>query len=410
MDCREEARRFIHKATNCSEDHVVIFTEDQTFQQVFQSYLQALDIPRLSQHGRKPPMVLIGHDLHEPLHAEVRKLGAEITEIHFGTNGQYDLKKLEALLKFYKKQERVLIGAFSMGDEISGVLNDPQQMTALLHAYGALAVWDYSSAGAYTKIDMCPLVSYEGLTFKDAAFVRASQFLGGEGASGVFITTSNLLKNPMFETVFEGVLAVSCVEGSVERSMSAHSTAEAISTLTARRKLVSGPLRARCAFELKGYFGDCYLQNRTLEIAEKLSRALVSHASIHVIGHGTISGMALPYLSLFFFHPHTEWAMHHGFIVALLQDLFGIMALPHRVETSHLPETPTLESQRFMHTILSTESDINFVSERIMHVGCVHFSLMYFMRDIDLDFLSAAIQLVAEEGWRLLPVYRYPRH
>jgi len=32
---------------------------------------------------------------------------------------------------------------------------------------------------------------------------------------------------------------------------------------------------------------------------------------------------------------------------------------------------------------------------------------MYFMRDVDLDYLVAAIRLIAEEGWRLMPFYRF---
>ena len=397
----------IHRATHCSEQHVVLFTDGE-FSDVFLSYLQALDVPKLCAESYRPPVVLLGRDLGSPLRKEVRKLGAEVTEIPDDSDGHYDRRKLETLLKFYRKQERTIIGAFSVGDEMTGVLNDTQQITALLHSNGALSVWDYSSAAAYTKIDVCPIVSYGGLTYKDAVFVRTDRFLGGEGASGVFITKGTSLVNPMFETVLEGILAYSCFEGEIDRSLSVHSTHEAVTSRDRRRHIVGGPVRARAAFELKGYFGDCYLQKRTLEVSERLSRSLSTQESIHIAGRRT-DAIALPYLSLLFFHPHTEWAMHHGFIVALLQDLFGISAAPRPAAVHHLPETPQLECQRAMHSILSHDSSVPFANEKIMHVGCVHFSLMYFMRDIDLDFLSAAILLIAKEGWRLLPFYRSDR-
>ena len=401
---REEARGLIHRATNCSEHHVVLFTDGE-FSDVFLSYLQALDVPRLCAESYRPPVVLLGRDLDSPLRQEVRKLGAEVTEIANDSDGHYDRRKLETLLKFYRKQERTIIGAFSVGDSTTGVLNDTQQITALLHSNGALSVWDYSAAAAYTKIDVCPIVSYGGLTYKDAAYVRTDRFLGGEGASGVFITKGTSLINPMFETVLEGILSYSCVEGEIDRCLSPHSTQEPVTSRDRRRHIVAGPIRARAAFELKGYFGDCYLQKRTLEVSERLSRSLSTQESIHVAGRRT-DAIALPYLSLLFFHPHTEWAMHHGFIVALLQDLFGISAALRPAAVHHLPETPQLECQRAMHSILSHDSAMPFASEKIMHVGCVHFSLMYFMKDIDLDFLSAAILLIAKEGWRLLPFYR----
>lgn len=42
---------------------------------------------------------------------------------------------------------RLMIGAFSAASNLTGVLTDPDPVTSLLHRYGALAFWDYATAG-----------------------------------------------------------------------------------------------------------------------------------------------------------------------------------------------------------------------------------------------------------------------
>lgn len=356
--------------------------------------------------SRRPPVILVGHDLWEDLNLEIRKLGVEASEIQIRKDGQYDIKRMEALLKFFKKQERMIVGVFALGDGVTGVLNDADQMTGMLHAYGGLAIWDGSSAGAYTKIDMCPTLSYGGMSFKDALFIKSSLFLGGNEASGVFIANGNVLLNPIWERTPEGLLAFSCIEGSLDIQKKPMPEEPEWNLRNTRRKLFAGPLRAKAVFELKGYFGDAYLQKRTLEISQQFANRLFHNEAIHIIRCANSNGPSLPYLSILFFHPHTEWGIHHGFVVALLQDLFGIYALPHNMHVEHLPEMPNLEAQRSMHSLLVDFPASQFQQERIMNVGCVHFSLMFFMRDIDLDFLTSSVLFIAEHGWRLMPFYR----
>ena len=51
----------------------------------------------------------------------------------------------------------VKIGSFSAASNVSGVLTDVLAVTQLLHRHGALAFFDYASAGPYAKIDMNPV-------------------------------------------------------------------------------------------------------------------------------------------------------------------------------------------------------------------------------------------------------------
>jgi selenocysteine lyase/cysteine desulfurase len=56
------------------------------------------------------------------------------------------------------KSDRPLIGYFSASSEITGTLNEDLNLTALLHLFGAIAVWDYAASAPSVQIDMNPVV------------------------------------------------------------------------------------------------------------------------------------------------------------------------------------------------------------------------------------------------------------
>lgn len=59
-----------------------------------------------------------------------------------------DLTDLEMKLALYQKSgQTTLIGCFSAASSTTGILADDIATTILLHQYGALAFWDYGTAG-----------------------------------------------------------------------------------------------------------------------------------------------------------------------------------------------------------------------------------------------------------------------
>lgn len=51
------------------------------------------------------------------------------------------------LFQLYSNTDQQLIGCFSAASNITGILTDTNKVSACLHRYGALAVWDYATAG-----------------------------------------------------------------------------------------------------------------------------------------------------------------------------------------------------------------------------------------------------------------------
>ena len=59
----------------------------------------------------------------------------------------------------HSQSGRPLIGHFAACSEVTSTLNEDLNITALLHLFGAIAVWDYASAAPSVHIDMNPEVS-----------------------------------------------------------------------------------------------------------------------------------------------------------------------------------------------------------------------------------------------------------
>ena len=98
--------------------------------------------------------------------------------------------------------------------------------------------------------------------------------------------------------------------------------------------------------------------------------------------------------------------LHYGFVVALLNDLFGIQA---RGGCSC--------AGPYGHQLLSIDASASErIAQRVLagdfaqRPGWVRLSFNYFIDDAEFDYLLSAIELIAEHGWRLLPDYHYCTH
>ena len=95
--------------------------------------------------------------------------------------------------------------------------------------------------------------------------------------------------------------------------------------------------------------------------------------------------------------------LHHGFVVALLNDLFGIQvrggcscAGPYGHHLLHL----TPEQSEALEQVVSE-------GESLLKPGWVRLNFNYFLDQETVDYLIDAVELIAELGHRLLPYYQY---
>ena len=95
--------------------------------------------------------------------------------------------------------------------------------------------------------------------------------------------------------------------------------------------------------------------------------------------------------------------LHHNFVVALLNDLFGIQS---RGGCSC--------AGPYGHRLLGIDLDTRHEFEREIGRGCegikpgwVRVNFNYFISEPVFEFILDAVELVASDGWRLLPHYRF---
>src|SRR4029078_5560917 len=100
---------------------------------------------------------------------------------------------------------------------------------------------------------------------------------------------------------------------------------------------------------------------------------------------------------------HDDRYLHHNLVVALLNDLFGIQS---RGGCSC--------AGPYGHRLLGIDIERSHEFEREISRGCegikpgwVRVNFNYFISEAMFEFILEAVSLVAAEGWKLLPQYRF---
>ena len=137
------------------------------------------------------PVVFVGGMEHHSNLLVWRDSNATVVEVASDAYGRVQLDRLEEQLRLHQHR-RVKIGSFSAASNVTGIMENVDAVTALLHKHGALAFWDYAAAAPHTRIDMNPPATDAA---KDAVFFSPHKFPGGPGTPGVLVVKKRLLAN-----------------------------------------------------------------------------------------------------------------------------------------------------------------------------------------------------------------------
>ncbi|WP_146344248.1 aminotransferase class V-fold PLP-dependent enzyme [Phaeobacter marinintestinus] len=173
---RRAARAEIARLVGAGHGDAVIFTGSGATAGL-NRLVTLLGIPRADQ-----AVVFVGPYEHHSNLLPWRESGAQVVEITEGPQGGPDLDALKAALIKHASSD-LLIGSFSAASNVTGIITDPDPVSRLLKAHGALSVWDYAGGGPYLPMDMARGTDAQ----KDAIVVSPHKFPGGPGASGVLI-------------------------------------------------------------------------------------------------------------------------------------------------------------------------------------------------------------------------------
>jgi selenocysteine lyase/cysteine desulfurase len=337
--------------------------------------------------------VFIGPYEHHSNELPWRESIADVVEIPEDGDGRIDLDALERALVKHADQP-VKIGSFSAASNVTGILSDTRSISVVLHRHGALSFWDFAAAAPYIDIEMSPRRSGDDpeLDYKDAIFLSPHKFIGGPGTPGVLIARRELFRNSVPSVPGGGT--VEYVNPLEHVYLSDIERREEGGTPD-----IVGSIRAGLVFRLKQSVGTDAIREVEESFTHRALHRWEENPNIEVLGSHD-----LPRLSIVsFVVKHEGRYLHHNFVVALLNDLFGIQA---RGGCSC--------AGPYGHRLLGIDLTTSSEFQEQIAMGCegikpgwVRVNFTYFLSEVLFDFVLDAVDLIAAEGWKLLPWYRF---
>lgn len=397
---REDARAEIHRSLGGDESTCVIFAGSGATGAIDRLIgLLGLRIPsalddtyHLSRQisPQRRPVVFTGPFEHHSNELPWRESIADVVRIPEDQDGHIDQTALEHELQTYHDRP-LLIGAFSAASNVTGIVSDTYGISALLHRYGALVVWDFAAAAPYIDVDMCAPQDGDPLAYKDVVVLSPHKFVGGPGTPGVLAIRRELLTNRVPAVVGGGTVAYVNPEDHVYIDHPVHRE-------EAGTPAIVESIRAGMVFKLKDSVGTSVIRAHESDYVRRAIESWDSIDEIEVLGN--LSAERLSILSFVIRRPHHRY-LHHNAVVALLNDLFGIQA---RGGCSC--------AGPYGHRLLGIDIERSHEFEREITHGCegikpgwIRVNFNYFIDEAVFQYIVKAVAFVAQYGVRFLPDY-----
>lgn len=411
---REDARSIIHDAVHGGPDDLVIFCGSGATGAI-NKLVDVLNLrlphdlsERWNLEAQIPadqrPVVFIGPYEHHSNEIPWRESIADVVTIDEDADGHIDLAELEAQLQKYASRP-LRIGSFSAASNVTGIGSQTWAIAKLLHQHGALSFFDFAAAGPYVEIEMNhPDIARPGMSgaYKDAIFLSPHKFVGGPGTPGVLIAKRHLFKNTV--PAVPGGGTVVYVNTAEHRYIE-----DPVHREEGGTPAIIESIRAGLVFQLKAAVGHTTIYERESVFVRRAIERWSKNPNISILGNK--DAWRLSIVSFVILHsaptapgeaPHQGW-LHHNFVVALLNDLFGIQArggcscagpYGHRLLGYDLTTSRAFEQEivRGGHGVKPGWARVNF---------------NYFISEAQFEFILAAIDFVATHGWKFLTHYAF---
>lgn len=398
---REDARAIIRDCVGAGPDHAVLFCGSGSTGAIDKLIgVLGLRIPSqlddryhfgASIPDDERPVVFIGPYEHHSNELPWRESIADVVKIDEDADGHVDLALLEAALERYADR-RLKIGSFSAASNVTGIVTDTVAVSSLLHRHGALACWDFAAAAPYVQIDMSGPDRGDG--YLDAIFVSPHKLIGGPGTPGLLVARRELFTNRVPDVPGGGTVAY--VNPNEHDYLTDVEHREEGGTPD-----IVGSIRAGLVFQLKRAVGVDEIARRESRFVREAIAAWETHPNLMVLGSHSAERLSI--VSFVVRDGAPDRYLHHNFVVAVLNDLFGIQS---RGGCSC--------AGPYGHRLLGIDLDRSHEFEREITRGCegikpgwVRVNFNYFIDDETFDYVVDAVALLADRGRALLPYYRF---
>ncbi len=393
---REQARSIIARSINAGDKDAILFCGSGCTGAVDKLIrILRLSLPRGMQRfgidteiaPEKRPVIFIGPYEHHSNDVQWRETIADVITIAETKHGLPCLQDLRKQVEKYKNRP-IKIGSFSACSNVTGILTPVQPIAKLLHEYDAMACFDFAASAPYEPIDMNP----EKGEALDAIFISPHKFIGGPGTPGLLVVKKKYVQNKT--PVVPGGGTVSYVSPCAQAYLSDIEHREEGGTPD-----IIGAIRAGLAFDLKDKVGADKIYNHELGFARQAIKRWSKNKNIQILGNA--KAKRLPIFS--FLIKSGKKYLHYNFVVALLNDLFGIQARggcscagPY----GHRLLDIDLETSREYEKVIATGVEI-------LKPGWVRVGFNYFFSGDDAEFLLRAVEWIADNGVKMLPYYKF---
>jgi selenocysteine lyase/cysteine desulfurase len=399
---REDSRRTILEAMHGTDDDVVIFCGSGATGAVNKLIdILNLRLPAdlddryglsslIPEHER--PVVFIGPYEHHSNELPWRETIADVVVIDEDPDGRIDEAHLERELIAFSERS-LKIGSFSAASNVTGIVSSTESLTALLHRHDALAFWDFAAAAPYVRIEMNPSgEDADPLLAKDAVFISPHKFVGGPGTPGVLMVKRRLVTNRVPTVPGGGTVSY------VSADDHSYLTDPVIREEGGTPAIIES-IRAGLVFKLKTAVGEDTIEELERSFVARAIESWSADSRIRILGNKEATRLSI----VSFLIEDDGKYLHHNYVVALLNDLFGIQA---RGGCSC--------AGPYGHRLLGIDMDRSTRFRNAINSGCegikpgwVRVNFNYFISERVFKYILDAVHLVAEAGWKLLPYYRF---
>lgn len=401
---REEARAIIKRCVGGTNDeHTVIFCGSGSTGAIDKlATILGLRIPyeldeQFGLSGHIPPdrrpVVFVGPYEHHSNELPWVESIADVVEIHEDDDGHIDLNHLEAMLAEYQSRP-LRIGSFSAASNVTGIITDTSAISTLLHRYDALSFWDFAAAAPYVSIEMRSPTTH-GLDYKDAVFISPHKFIGGPQTPGVLAVRRDLLHNKVPSVPGGGTV-------SYVSTFDHHYLRDQEHREEGGTPAIIESIRAGLVFQLKEAVGPEEIRRRESRFIRRAIDSWRNDPNIRILGNPDADRLSI--VSFVVRAPEHLGAgryLHHNYIVALLNDLFGIQA---RGGCSC--------AGPYGHRLLGIDDELSRrleeeveAGDEAIKPGWARVNFNYFIDEAEFSFIVDAVHLIAAEGWKLLTRY-----
>jgi selenocysteine lyase/cysteine desulfurase len=405
---REDARRIIRDAVEGTDDDLVIFCGSGATAAV-NKLVGILELrrpatappppgigvspARTELRARGRPVVFVGPYEHHSNELPWRESIADVVVIDADIDGHIDLTQLEQQLRRYAGRP-LRIGSFSAASNVTGILTDADRIARLLHTHGALSFWDYAAAAPYVPIRVAE--SAPGARdHKDAIFLSPHKFPGGPQTPGVLVVRRELVRNRVPTAPGGGTVAF--VDPLGHRYLD-----DPVAREEGGTPAIVESIRAGLVVDLKQAVGTGLIQASEERHWRHALRRWDRNPAIEILGNHEARRLSIVSFRI----RHGDRYLHHNYVVALLNDLFGIQA---RGGCSC--------AGPYGHRLLAIDTATSHALRDEVALGCdgikpgwIRINFNYFITDTVRDYLIDAVDLLATHGHRLLTDYRFDPH